>query len=117
MPFVEIETSAPLPAPREQQALIMRVSRATAEHLGKPERAIMVRLAPSAAMCFAASDEPCCFVAVRGIGEPAPEAASALNAALCQIIETALRVPTARTFVVLADVPRRLWGAGGRMLG
>ena len=117
MPFVRVSTSSQPPLPTATTDLLLKVSQAVAHHLGKPETYVMTCFAPAGSMTFGGSPEPCCFVDVRGIGTPTPAQTSALNTALCGLMESELGVPTARTFVVFTDVPRSAWGAGGRMLG
>jgi phenylpyruvate tautomerase PptA (4-oxalocrotonate tautomerase family) len=117
MPLVCMYTSAELPSEEGQKALLRDVSATTAQVLGKPEAYVMTRLAPRGAMTFAGSSAAACLIEVKSLGGLAGDAPGRLTGALSGIVQRSLGVPANRTFVVFTDVPGRLWGFDGSMLG
>jgi phenylpyruvate tautomerase PptA (4-oxalocrotonate tautomerase family) len=117
MPLVTIHTSAPSPAEEKVKTLLRDLSQTVARILGKPERYMMTCLAPRAAMTFAGSSEPACYVDVKSIGNLTRESAAALTDAVSKLVTDALGVPRERTFVVCTDIPGHLWGFDGSTLG
>lgn len=117
MPYLDIATNAPLPDAAKRGELIGGITKIASKRLGKAESFFMVRLTPEAFLQLGGSDAPCCVIDLRLIGEPAADVARALCEELTSFVALELAAPAERVFLVLTDVPRRLWGVGGRLLG
>ncbi len=116
MPLLAIRTSAPLPAPAERDALLLRLSREVARLLTKPEAYVMVSL-EGAAMCFAGKGDPACYAELKSIGGIGRGTTAGLSQALCAALEQELGVPQARIYVEFTDVAGALWGHAGQTFG
>ncbi len=116
MPLLAIRTSAPLPAPADRDAALLRLSREVARLLRKPEAYVMVSL-EGAAMCFAGSVEPACYAELKSIGGISGATTGGLSQALCAALEQALGVPQARIYLEFTDVDGALWGHAGQTFG
>ena len=105
MPLLSIETNQDHVNLR---ALLAEASGLAAKLLGKPERYVMVRLNVNPQLWFGGTDAPAAFLQLKSIG--LPQDTSALSQALCDFIETQLKVPKARVYIEFTDVQRQLWG-------
>lgn len=108
MPYLSIQTNQPIPA-AQHPALLQAASRAVADILGKPERYVMVALAPAVPMLFAGDDTPAAYLTLKSIGLPEARCAE-LSASLCELVEAQLQIPPARTYIEFIDAPRGRWG-------
>ena len=108
MPYLNIQTNRPIPEGTHQE-LLHKASQLVAEQLGKPERYVMIALAPPAPMLFAGEDAPAAFLELKSIGLPR-DRTPALSAALCDLLEETLAIPPERVYIEFADAPRDLWG-------
>lgn len=116
MPYIVINASTPKPSDSDAAALLSAVSRVASEALGKPERVMMTRLEAGEAMTFAGSGDPCAMVDVRGIGLPSADQTTALCQGLSQLVSEHLGLDAGRVFFNYTDMPRELWGVGGKLL-
>jgi hypothetical protein len=89
--------------------LLRELSTAMAGYFGKPEQWVMTSIVP-AAMTFAGTEEPCCFVAIKNIGKMTPAQTSAISADLCPRLARALALPQNRIYIDFADATDYLWG-------
>ena len=112
MPLCRILTSANA-SEKTRASLLTELSRFVAEALKKPESYVMTALTTDAAMTFAGTTEPACFVELKSIGTFSPQQTAALSAALCQRLEKSLGVPAARTYIEFADAKGHMWGHDG----
>jgi phenylpyruvate tautomerase len=117
MPLVIVYTSSPAPAADKAQAILKTVSTLTAKAIGKPERYVATRLAPSAHMTFGGSDAPSCVVEIKSIGGLSASVCTELTKAMGRTVHENLGVPTDRTYVVFQDVPAAHWGFDGATFG
>lgn len=108
MPYLSIQTNLPIAA-EHQSALLQQASQTVATLLGKPERYVMVALTPSVPMVFASDTAPSAYLALKSIDLPEARTAE-LSAALCQLVEERLQIPSERVYIEFTDAPRRLWG-------
>ena len=111
MPLIRIHSTQ---TPENAEALLKHCSAALAEHLGKPESYVMTCLTPPAAMTFAGTQEPSCFVEVKNIGTMSPDQTRSMSEALCGFLSEGLGVPPSRTYIEFADAERHLWGWDGK---
>ncbi len=111
MPLLTIETNQDLQA-QAQRDLLRAASALVATQLGKPENYVMVKVERNPGMLFAGTSEPLAYLELKSIGLPQASTA-ALSAALCELVETHLKVPPSRTYIEFADAPRKMWGWNG----
>lgn len=111
MPYLHIQTNRPIPEGTHQD-LLHKASRLVAEQLGKPERYVMVALAPPVPMLFAGDDEPAAYLELKSIGLPRDHT-PALSAALCDLLEESLAISPGRVYIEFSDAPRTMWGWDG----
>ena len=116
MPLLAIRTSAPLPAPADRDAALLRLSREVARLLKKPEAYVMVSL-EGAALCFAGQSEPACYAELKSIGGIRRDTTPGLSQAICTALERELGVPPARIYLEFSDVDGALWGHAGQTFG
>ena len=108
MPCLSIQTNVELPAASEK-ALLASLSRAAAEHLGKPEDYMMVTIGQRQRIIFAGSDAPAAFLTLQSIGLPAAKL-NALTAAICELMAKHTGIPANRVYTVFANVDAKHWG-------
>lgn len=118
MPLVRIVSnhSSSLDTPAAE-ALLAKVSVTVAKLLGKPERWVMTCLDPAAAMTFAGTNVPTCYVEVKNIGALPTTTAQQVSSELCQILSEQLGVPSDRIYIEFAEATGRLWGFDGSTFG
>eukprot|EP00002_Diphylleia_rotans_P006516 TRINITY_DN1587_c0_g1_i1.p1 TRINITY_DN1587_c0_g1~~TRINITY_DN1587_c0_g1_i1.p1 ORF type:complete len:115 (-),score=28.94 TRINITY_DN1587_c0_g1_i1:131-475(-) len=110
MPFLAIQTNAPLSA-EQRTALLSEGLKTTAGILGKPEQYMMVSF-QATEMLFANSAEPTAFLDIRSIGQLTPANTKALAAALTEIL-VKYGVAGDRVFLNFTDVSASMWGHNG----
>ena len=88
-----------------------------AHELGKPERYVMVGLAPRLQMSFAGSREPACYVELKNVGQLEAEKVEHLSEILCDAIAKALVVPRNRIYIEFTNAEGALWGFDGGTFG
>ena len=108
MPLCRIVTSASA-SEKSRAAFLTDLSSFIAEALRKPESYVMTSLVTDAAMTFAGTTEPACFIELKSIGTFTPEQTASLSAALCARIEQSLGVPPARTYIEFTNATPHLW--------
>lgn len=111
MPYLKIQTNAPIDAMTGRK-LIGAASQLLAEHLGKPERYVMVALAPDTPMLFAGEDGPLAYLEVKSIGLPR-RLTGDLSKSLCDLLRDILGIAPARIYIEFADAEPDLWGWNG----
>jgi phenylpyruvate tautomerase PptA (4-oxalocrotonate tautomerase family) len=77
--------------------------------LGKPEKYVMVTIAPMQPMVFAGSDAPCAYLELKSIGLPTNKTKD-LSAALCQLVHDSTGIKADRIYIEFFDAPREMWG-------
>ncbi|HHM06484.1 MAG TPA: hypothetical protein ENJ19_12210 [Gammaproteobacteria bacterium] len=112
MPYLLVQTNQKI-APAEQAAALGKLSKITAELLGKSERYVMVALQPDTPLLFAGDSRPVAYLELKSIGLPVERTAE-LSQGLCQAVEDLLGVPGERVYIEFADAARPLWGWNGR---
>lgn len=117
MPLVQIFTSAPPPAPGEQDSLLSDLSKLLAARFHKPERWVMTCLCPGLAMTFGGKPAPSAFIAVKNVGRMTAEDTNGLSAALCDRVSAGLGVARDRIYIEFSDAAGYLWGWNGETFG
>ena len=108
MPLLTLQTNQQIDE-SQLPKLLQEYSAAVAAALGKPERYVMVRIEPNAAMLFAGEDSACAHIELKSLGLPestTPE----LSSALCQLTESTLSIPTERIYIEFSSPARHMWG-------
>jgi len=108
MPYLKAITNDTLD-PRQRARFLETASRIVAEALEKPEQYMMVAMEDQAAVRFAGSDAPCCYLEMKSIGFPGDDTGR-MAQILCDLVEAELGIPPERTFIEFVDVPRPMWG-------
>lgn len=116
MPLIKIETNAPLPPPKQQEALLAAVSKALAEITHKAESHCQALLVPCAVL-FAGKPGPSAFVDIRGIGGLYREVNAKLSAALAEQLKKALGIPSDRLYINFTEIAAANWGWNGELFG
>ncbi len=108
MPYLRIQTNHSVTA-AEKTSLARQASALVARELGKPESYVMVEIAPEQTMIFGGNDAPCAYLELKSIGLPATRTGN-LSRALCQLVDTALKIPPNRIYIEFTDVDASHWG-------
>lgn len=108
MPLVRLETNAEM-VPEAEATLIAALSQTVAAALGKPERYVMVSVAPPVRMLFAGEAAPAAFLDVRSIGL-SDEQATSLAKNLSDLVAAHTGVAADRIYANFTDMPRQRWG-------
>jgi phenylpyruvate tautomerase PptA (4-oxalocrotonate tautomerase family) len=108
---LKITTNKSIDADRKLN-LLKAASKMIATELNKPEQYMMVSVEPPVAMLFAATEEPCAFLDLRGVGLPESKVGR-LSQLLCELMESQTGVRKDRVYINFADVKPSMWGWNG----
>lgn len=108
MPYFKIETSREMD-PVGVKTLCRDGSRFLSGLLGKPEQVIMTAVVSGMEMLFNGSDAPAAYVEIKSIGL-SPEKCPAYAQAVCDFLETAIKVPAERIYIDFADINGKMFG-------
>jgi phenylpyruvate tautomerase PptA (4-oxalocrotonate tautomerase family) len=111
MPYLKIQTNAVMEQAKTG-ALLKKLSKTVAQHLGKPESYVMVVLEPPAPMLFAGTDAPLAYLELKSIGLPQNKTA-ALSKTLCELMNRELGVPPERVYIEFSNASGAMWGWNG----
>jgi phenylpyruvate tautomerase len=117
MPLLNLFSSAPRPDEASLAQILKSFSSLLARELGKPERYVMVGLAPRLEMSFAGSREPACYAELKNVGELEQDKVEHLSEVLCDAIAKALAVPRDRIYIEFTNADGALWGFDGGTFG
>jgi phenylpyruvate tautomerase PptA (4-oxalocrotonate tautomerase family) len=117
MPLIKVQTSVTAPDPTTVEGLLKILSAKLAKHLGKPESYVMTAFEPEAAMTFAGTVEPVCYVEVKSIGNMSPSLTKAMSQDFCQTLNEKLGVPINRIYIEFADAKGAMWGWNSSTFG
>jgi len=117
MPLLNLFSSAARPDEAALSHMLGAFSTLLARELGKPERYVMVGLAPRMDMSFAGSREPACYAELKNVGRLAPEKVEHLSTVLCDAIAKALALPKDRIYIEFTNADGALWGFDGGTFG
>ena len=115
MPFIRLETNAPL-TDEIRQKICMSLSNALSKGIGKPEQYVMTSVLPSV-MSMSAISAPAAFADLRSIGGLSGEVNKALTSTICRILNETLKIPGDRVFITFTEVSGSHWGWQGSTLG
>jgi hypothetical protein len=117
MPLLNLFSSASRPDEAALAQTLGALSKLLAAELGKPERYVMVGLAPRMDMSFAGSGKPACYAELKNVGRLSHEKVEHLSLVLCEAIAKALSVPRDRIYIEFTNADGALWGFDGGTFG
>jgi 2C-methyl-D-erythritol 2,4-cyclodiphosphate synthase len=117
MPLLNLFSSAPEPQEPALSQMLKSFSSLLAHELGKPERYVMVGLAPRMQMSFAGSREAACYAELKNVGELDQDKVEHLSEVLCDAIAKALALPRNRIYIEFTNADGALWGFDGGTFG
>jgi phenylpyruvate tautomerase len=117
MPLLNLFSSAKQPDEAALAQMLKSFSALLARELGKPERYVMVGLAPRLEMSFAGSREPACYAELKNVGRLAGDKVEHLSQVLCEAIAKALSLPQDRIYIEFTNADGALWGFDGGTFG
>ena len=117
MPLLNLFSSAKPPEESALAEMLKSLSSLMAHELGKPERYVMVALAPRLEMSFAGSRAPACYAEFKNVGQLPDEKIEHLSQVLCAAIAKALALPQDRIYIEFTNADGALWGFDGGTFG
>ncbi len=117
MPLLNLFSSAPRPDEAALSQTLKSFSTLLARELGKPERYVMVGLAPHMDMSFAGNREPACYAELKNVGRLSSDKVEHLSEVLCEAIAKALALPKDRIYIEFTNAEGALWGFDGGTFG
>lgn len=117
MPLLNLFSSAKPPEEPALSQLLASFSGLLARELGKPERYVMVGLAPRLEMSFAGSREPACYAELKNVGHLEQEKVEHLSEVLCDAIARGLGLRRDRIYIEFTNADGGLWGFDGGTFG
>jgi phenylpyruvate tautomerase len=117
MPLLNLFSSAQQPEEPALSQILKSFSSLLAHELGKPERYVMVGLAPRLQMSFAGSRAPACYAELKNVGQLDPEKVEHLSEVLCDAIAKALGLARDRIYIEFTNADGALWGFDGGTFG
>jgi phenylpyruvate tautomerase len=117
MPLLNLFSSAKQPDEPALAQMLKSLSSLLAHELGKPERYVMVGLAPRLEMSFAGSREPACYAEFKNVGQLSDDKIEHLSQVLCAAIAQALALPQDRIYIEFTNADGALWGFDGGTFG
>ncbi|RJQ46821.1 MAG: hypothetical protein C4528_06500 [Gammaproteobacteria bacterium] len=111
MPYLKLQTNTDV-NPAQTGALLKKLSKTVAQHLGKPESYVMVALEPPAPMLFAGTDAPLAYLELKSIGLPQNKT-TALSKTLCDLMHQELGISQERVYIEFSNATGPMWGWNG----
>lgn len=117
MPLIKVQTSVDTPAPNTVEELLKDLSQSLAQHLGKPESYVMTAFESGIPMTFAGTTDPTCYIEIKSVGTMGGQKTQAMSQDFCSKVQTALGVPSNRTYIDFNDSQGAMWGWNGSTFG
>jgi phenylpyruvate tautomerase len=108
MPFIKLETSAPITS-GDREDLVRRLTKIAADVIGKPEDYVMASLS-EAKMTMGGQPGPAAFLDIRSIGGLDKEVNREITKQVSELLEEKLRIPSDRIFVCFSNIAAQNWG-------
>jgi phenylpyruvate tautomerase PptA (4-oxalocrotonate tautomerase family) len=115
MPLLKLETTVVL-SEDKRKALLVSLSKAVAETIGKPEQYVMVT-ASRAAMVMSGKPGDAAFVDIRSIGGLSDDVNPRLSQQICKLLGGSLGISPDRVYLNFTDVDAGNWGWNGSTFG
>lgn len=112
MPTFNLQTNVPGDRVSASQ-IIADLSKAVASAVGKPESYVLVSLDTGKPMMFGGTEEPCAYGELISIGSIGGEKNKKISAALAEVVQRHLGVPSNRLYIKFYDVARTDFGWSG----
>lgn len=109
MPYVKIQTNQRI---ENKEQVLKKLSKASADALGKPETYVMTAFDPETEMTFGGSGEPVAFIQCKSIGLKGSQTEN-ISSVLCSFCETELNVPQDRVYIEFTGAVGEMWGWKG----
>ena len=110
MPLLEITTNTVIDSSLD---IAEKVSKLTADLLGKPESYVMVKIIDKQALLFAGNNKPAAHVKLKSLGLPEDKTAE-YSSSHCTFINTELNIEIARIYIEFVNPDRHMWGWNGK---
>ena len=115
MPLLKLETTVVL-SEDKRKALLVSLSKAVAETIGKPEQYVMVT-AGQAAMVMSGKPGDSAFADIRSIGGLSDNVNRKLSRQVCKLLKDSLGISPDRVYLNFTDVDAGNWGWNGSTFG
>lgn len=109
MPYVKIQTNQ---AVDDKAGLLKKLSKVSAEAIGKPENYVMTACDPQTEMTFGGTADPAAFIQCKSIGLSGSQTKN-ISSALCTFCQKELNVPEDRVYIEFAGAEGSMWGWKG----
>ncbi len=114
MPYIQVTSNLTLSDAEKENAL-QTLSKAIAELLNKPERAVMTSWT-NAKMTMAGTTDHTAFIELRAL-RLAEDTTEMLSKELCERLSLTVDIRADRIFLNFTDIAPSLWGFDGKTLG
>jgi phenylpyruvate tautomerase len=109
MPYVKIQTNQTI---GDTAGMLKKLSKVSAEAIGKPETYVMTACDPKTEMTFGGTDAPAAFLQCKSIGLSGSQTKN-ISSALCNFCEKELQIPPDRVYIEFAGAEGSMWGWKG----
>lgn len=113
MPHVILSTNVQLP---DEKVVVKKLSEASAQIIGKPERAFLIQYQYQPSLALAGTFDPAWMVQVYALGVISEEANHKFSAGYANFVSTELGLPADRGYITFFDPGYANWAAGGQTL-
>lgn len=116
MPLLKLETSVAL-SQDKKSSLLLSLSKALAQDIGKSERHVMVVIADGATVMMAGATVSGAFVDIRGIGGLSGKVNKKLSQSVCGILYKECGISPEAVYLNFTDVEAENWGFNNSTFG
>ena len=117
MPLIQVQTSCDLSDADTRRSVAQKLSKLTAEGIGKPERYVMASVQDNVTMAMSGTVGPCALVTVKSIGGLSKAVNQDLTDQVARTLQKELAIPSDRIYVTFEELPATHWGFNGRTFG
>lgn len=109
MPYVKIQTNQDI---NNRKDVLKKLSKTSAEAIGKPETYVMTAFDPKTEMTFGGTEDPAAFIQCKSIGLSGNQTKN-ISSALCDFCEKELGISGDRVYIEFAGADGSMWGWKG----
>lgn len=113
MPLLLIHSSVVPQSPVVSANLLKTLSSTLAQELNKPERYVMVVLAPTSTISFSNTLDPALYAELKNVGQLSNTQIEHLSHVLCKALSNTFAIPFDRIYIEFTNVNGALWGWNG----
>jgi phenylpyruvate tautomerase PptA (4-oxalocrotonate tautomerase family) len=117
MPLLFIHSSVVPEDSARRTEVLKTLSSLVAHALNKPERYVMVAMAPPTTICFSNTQEPALYAELKNVGQLSNSQIENLSQILSQALSSAFSVPSDRIYIEFTNADGALWGWNGGTFG